>query len=169
MRQRFHDTIHNRERARFCESLQYILTGNRNDTHEFVSMLSLVTWVVVTIWLIFTTWSYWTEVCRGCDKCIIPEGECGNLISTPSGDVFCTKLNTYLRPTVSSFSVATYTETIDMCKQECPLRFSNTVKLNYTNVNTGHQIVNQHLDYAESKCIQLKMLTRNPNCNNVCK
>ena len=166
MRQRLVDTVYRRERARVCESLQYILTGKQTDTHNFVAVLAIVTWVVLTVWMMFIIYSYMTETCRNC-KCVV-DG-CGTLISTSSGDVFCTAQNTYLRPTLSVFSPKTYTETVDLCDKECSLRLSNTVKINYTNIHTGHQLINQVLNYAESRCIQLKVLTRNPNCNNVCK
>lgn len=155
------------------KKLQYILVGDDYESRytDFVAAVTLIVWTVITFVLILSVYSNWTAICYGCETCRVPENECGDLVKTFSGDVFCTSANTYLRPTISFYSIRTTTEPINnLCSNRvCHIQFADNVKINYTNTKTG-LLTETTLNHADSQCLQRLLLFRSHlfNCRLRC-
>ncbi len=154
------------------KQIQYILIGRDYEDRyrDFQAAVIMIALGLFMLFLLLACFRSWTAVCYGCDECAVPENECGNLISSFSGDIFCTHSNVYLRPKIAFYSPDMTFETVDgLCTNTCKVRIAHKLKLNYTSPSTA-QASQMVLNRADSKCLQLLLLFKSHafNCNAGC-
>lgn len=175
MLRRFVGVIRNRDHAApptVFKKAQYIVVGHDFESRfgDFVAAVTFLIWVIVTVVLFFKVVSNYTTVCYGCEACTVPENECGSLISTQSGDAFCTASSLYLRPKIAFYSSKTTLEPVEnLCSGVCNIHFSENIRINYTNPKSGHSTF-VTLGHSDSICLQRLILFRSHlfNCKSFC-